>query len=169
MSLTPLGLHVRRSAAPAVGRDDEREQRLAEERRVIERERAEFDASRKEWREQQWVERQRATAAEVIAADLGHDVDADRPGYVAGLIHAAAAKGRGEGPAEPVSGVAAEIVRQGKVRRGEEVADLALPDDPTAKATVLSGRRRRGEAVSADDQVWLDDYMKRAERQNEGR
>ena len=91
-------------------------------RRALARERAAFEAERDEQLEEQTHTEQRerrTTEAEVYASDLGHDMDANRPGYVAGLIIAAAVKARGLG-AEPVSGLAADIVRigEGPARRG---------------------------------------------------
>jgi hypothetical protein len=41
--------------------------------------------------------------------------------------------------------LAQQIVRAGRIRRGEVQADIA-PADPTAKAIVAAGRARRGEA-----------------------
>ena len=140
--------------------------RLGEERRALARERAAFEAERDERLEQQRVEQhteQRRTEAEAIAGDLGHDMDANRPGYVASQILAASRKARGLDVEEP-SGLAAEILRAGAIARGEVVADAALPENPTARAVILAGRRAGGETLSAGDEAFLSDYLEKMRR-----
>ena len=118
-------------------------------------------------REQQRVAtRAEVTAvAEQMAGDLRRARDIHEPGYTAGLIIAAGRKARGELPEEPrLTGLAAQIVFQGKVRRGEVVADaVVLPENSTARAVTFCGRRRRGEALSDAEQTWLDSFLKRVE------
>jgi hypothetical protein len=150
-------------SAPSPSVDDERA-RLAQERHKLEKERAAFEAERDERLEQQRTGRRRAEAI-AIAADLGHDMDVNRPGYVASLIIAAGRKARGELPEQPrLTGLAAEIVRQGKIRRGEAVADaVVLPENPMARAVILLGKRARGE-TTADEESWLNNFLKKVER-----
>ena len=145
-------------------RAQEQEQ-LAQERRRLEKERVALEAARDERSEQQRAEQRRAEAI-AIAGDLAHDVDASRPGYVASLIIAAGRKARGELSGElRLTGLAAEIVRQGKIRRGEAVADAVVwPKNETARAVVLCSMRVRGEAISASDESWLSSFLKRVER-----
>ena len=140
--------------------------RLAQERREFERARSAWQEQREEERDQQITERHNAVAterAEAMAGDLGHDMDANRPGYVASLIINAARKAKGEFAEEPI-GLAAEIVRMGKVRRGEAVSDdPPLPENPVAKALVLVGRRRRGETLVKSDEAFLNAYLEKVE------
>jgi hypothetical protein len=155
MSLTPLFINKpRMHSAPPPSLADE-QARLAQEQRELEQ---------REQRAQQRAERRRAEA-EATAADLRRAMDIDRPRYTASLISKAAAKGRGETvELTPLAGLAAQIVFQGKVRRGEAVADaVMLPENLMARAVVLSGRRRRGEALSDAEQNWLNSFLKRAE------
>ena len=143
-------------------------QQLGQERRQLERDRQTFEEQVEERAEQQRVEQhteQRRTEATVIAADLAHDVDDNRPGYVAGLILAASRKAKGL-DAEPPTGLAAEIVRMGRVRRGELAGADALmtPTNATARAICLVAARRRGEGLSDSDERWLSAYLQRLEQ-----
>jgi hypothetical protein len=137
--------------------------RLAQEQRELERERSE----RQEQREQQRAERRRLEAdrrTDAIGADLGRAMDINRPAYMASLILKAAAKGRGEAAEPRLAGLAAQIVFQGKIRRGEVVADAAmLPPHPVARAVVLAAKRARGEAT-ADEESWLSSFLERVAR-----
>jgi len=139
--------------------------RLGEERRALARERAEFEAERDERLEQQHAEQrteQRRTEAIEMAGDLAHDVNDAAPGYRAGLILAAAAKAKG-GQSEPLTGMVAAIVRSAKLAAGEIASEPALPENATARAIVLSGRRAMGEPLAADDAEWLQGYCRKLE------
>lgn len=144
---------------------DERQQ-LAQERRQLERDRQAFDEQveeRDQQRDQQIVERHAAARAEVLAGDLAHDIDDNRPGYVASQIIAAAAKARGQ-LAEAPTGLALSIIKAGQVRRGEAgTDDPPLPENAKARAIILSGRRRRGEAISESDEAFLSSYLEKAD------
>jgi hypothetical protein len=158
-NLTPL--FVPPSRLSRAQRIDGERDRLAQEQREFERERLE----REEQREQQRAERRRAEAI-AVAADLGRAMDIDRPRYMASLIRNAGRKARGEvAELPPLTGLAAAIVRQGKIRRGEAVADaVMLPKNETARAVVLSAMRRRGEVLSTSDAAWLSSFLERVER-----
>jgi len=137
--------------------------RLGEERRAIARERAELDARRDEQRDQQITERHAAAnrSAEVLAGDLAHDISDAAPGYVASQILAAADKARGLSGVEEPTGLAAAIVHAGRLASGTARAAPALPENATARAVVLSGRRARGEAVSESDAVFLSAFLQK--------
>ena len=97
-----------------------------------------------------------------MAADLRHDRNANEPGYTAGLILAAARKAHGLDAEEP-SGLAAEVLRAGAIARGEVAAEVTV-ENSTARAVILSGRRARGETLSADDQAFLTAYLEKMRR-----
>jgi hypothetical protein len=149
-NLTPLHMPPLRRAERIEGE----RVRLAQEQHEVERERS----ARQEQREQQRAERRRAEA-EGAAADLGRAMDIDRPRATASLISKAAAKGRGEvAELPPLTGLAKEIVRMGRVRRNEEPAADVLPSNPVALAIVLSGRKARG-TIDASGERWLADFV----------
>jgi hypothetical protein len=52
------------------------------------------------------------------------------------------------------------IVAAGAARRNE-LGPPALPENETARAVVLSGRRARGEALSESDAKWLANFCRR--------
>jgi hypothetical protein len=144
-------------------------QALDVERGQLARERAAFEAERDERLEQQRTERrteQRRTQAEVIAGDLGHDMDVKRPGYLASLIINAGRKARGEF-SEPLTGLAAQIIRQGKIRRAEIADTVVLPENLTARAIVLVAMRVRGEAIPASEESWLSNFLKGSSAEHE--
>jgi len=137
---------------------------LATERRALERERQEWTELQEQRAEQHAVEQrteQRRTEATTIAADLAHDMDANRPGYVASQILAASRKAHGLDVEEP-TGQAAAILAASLKARGIESERLALPENPTARAIVLSARRRT-EALSAGDEAWLNAHLQKIE------
>ena len=136
--------------------------RLGEERRALARERAAFEEEREQRIEEQTrAERRerRTTEAEVLAGDLGHDMDANRPNHTATLILNAARKARGELPEEPISETAAAILAAGRRARGEIATVPAMPENPTARAAILVGRRAMGETLSAADEAFLTNYF----------
>lgn len=141
-------------------------QQLAQERRQLERDRQTFEEQqeqRDQQRDQQIAERHAAARAEVMAGDLAHDIDDNRPGYVASQIIAAAAKARGQLTEAP-TGLALAIVKAGQVRRGEVgTDDPHLPENAKARAIILSGRRRRGEVISESDEAFLNSYLEKAD------
>ena len=156
-NLTPL--FVPPSRLSRAQRIDGERDRLAQEQREFERERLE----REEQREQQRAERRRAEAV-ATAADLRRAMDIDRPRYMASLIASAGRKARGETAGLPLTGLAAEIVRQGKIRRGEAVADaVALPTNATARAIVISAMRRRGDRLTESDEAFLSAFLQKME------
>jgi hypothetical protein len=144
-------------------------QQLAEERRKLVREKQEWEELQEERAERRVVEQhrieqhteQRRTEATAIAADLGNDMDANRPGYTAGLIIAAAKKARGLSGVEEPTGLAAAIVRQGRIMRGEIADTPALPENLVARAVVLCGMRARGDPVSGSDAAFLNSYLEK--------
>jgi hypothetical protein len=152
-----------------------RQEQLAAERADLATERRALERARQAWTEEQEqrgiVERreqhaeQRRTeaiaSAEQLAGDLRHDVDAAAPGYVASQILAASRKAKGELPEEPLSGLAADIVRAGKLARGEVVADASV-ENLTARAIILSGKRASGVTLSADDERFLTSFLERS-------
>jgi hypothetical protein len=147
-------------------------QQVAQDRRQLERDRQNFEEQREERREQQRTEQhaeRRRVEAEVIAGDLAHDVDRDRPGHTASLILQASRKARGQLPEEPLSEMAAAILRAGAIARGEVVADAELPTNETAKAVILCGRRARGESISEGEAAWLSAFLQRQERDRHDR
>ena len=157
MSLTPLFINrPRMHSAPPPSLADE-QARLAQERCELERERLE----REEQREQQRAERRRAEA-EATAADLRSAMDINRPAYVASLIIDAGRKARGETVELPLTGLAAEIVRQGKIRRAE-ITDMVLPSHPVARAVTLSAMRRRGDRLTESDEAFLSAFLRKME------
>jgi hypothetical protein len=128
--------------------------RLVQERRELERE------------QQRVATRAEVTAlAEQVAGDFRRALDINRPAYMASMISKAAAKGRGEAVELPrLTGLAAQIILQGRIRRGEAVADaVMLPENETARAVVLSAKRARGDATAAEES-WLSNFLKRIER-----
>jgi hypothetical protein len=145
-NLTPLSVPpVRRASRPVRSEVDRRPQ-PAEDRRVV-------------------AHAQVTAIAERPSDDLRRAMDIDRPRYLASMISKAAAKGRGEtAELPPLTGLAAQIVFQGKVRRGEVVVDAAvLPENPMARAVILSAKRARGEATAAEES-WLSHFVKGTER-----
>lgn len=156
-NLTPLYSPRRARPSPPPALADDERVRLDEERRRLARERVALDERRAT------TERaERHAEATAIAADLAHDVDANRPGYTVGLILAATRKARGVDVAEP-TGMVADIIRAGKLARGE-IADVpALPTHPMAKAIVLAGMRARGEPISAADAAWQEAFCRKLE------
>ena len=138
--------------------------RLGEERRALARERAEWEEERARRADQQHVDAERHIEAESLAEDLVRDVHVANPQIMAARIHQAAQKARGLSD-EPPTGIAAEIVRQGRICRGEAVADApVMPTNPTARAVVLVAARRRGEGLSDGDARWLDAYLQRLDQ-----
>ena len=138
-------------------------QQLAQERRQLEREKQTWTELQEQRVEQHAVEQrteQRRTEATALAADLAHDVDGNRPNHMAGLILAAAAKAKG-GQSEPLTGMAAAIVRSAKLAAGEIASEPALPENLAARAIVLSGKRAAGEALSAADAEWLATFARK--------
>ena len=159
MSSTPLFINKpRMHSVPLPPLADERAH-VEQERNVLQRERQE----RQEQREQQRAERRRAEARRPLPSaapwiSIGRDTLPLR------LIQAAA-KGRGEVvDLPPLTGLAKEIVRMGRVRRGEAVADAAvLPKNETARAVVFSAMRRRGEVLADADAQWLSGFLRKME------
>ena len=142
-------------------------QQLAQERRQLERDRQIFEEQveeRDQQRDREISERHTAAAtqrAEVMAGDLAHDIDRDRPNHTATLILNAARKARGELPEEPISEMAASILRAGAVARGEASAGGDTLTNPTARAVIISGRRARGEDLSEADEAFLNSYLEK--------
>jgi hypothetical protein len=57
---------------------------------------------------------------------------------------------------------AAAIIRAAAIARGE-IDDTPQPTHPTARAVILSGMRARGEALSASDAQWLENFCRRTD------
>jgi hypothetical protein len=62
----------------------------------------------------------------------------------------------------PLSGMAAAIIRAGKIRRAE-VANMVLPTHPVARAVILSAARRRGEQLMESDEAFLSAFLRKME------
>ena len=59
----------------------------------------------------------------------------------------------------PSTEIARQIIQAGRRRRGEDPDWQGLPEDPAARAVVLSGQKRRNE-ISEPDAIWLDSYLR---------
>jgi hypothetical protein len=139
---------------------------LATERRALAREKQEWEEQQEQRTEQQHAERReerrierRTAEAEHLAGDLAHDVNVDRPGFLAARIIEAGLKARGLSGIEGPTGQALEILNAGRVARGEIAATSDTPTNPVARATLLCGAKARGETLSEADASFLTHFL----------